>query len=67
MTRKHFDAIAKVINEQLDEITASILISTASKQIAMITLRTTASLLAIEFKKQNANFDSSRFLTACGF
>ena len=52
MTRKHFKAIAEIINDAGDDVDA---------------VERLAGDLASYFKSENPNFDRDRFLTACGF
>lgn len=52
MTRKHFEAIAKIIDfTEGDEDT----------------LRSVVGGLILYFENENPNFDRDRFLVACGF
>lgn len=52
MTRKHFEAIAAIIDAQRD---------------IGVEIQGTANELAAFFATENPNFDRERFLKACGF
>lgn len=56
MTKKHFEAIARIIRDTYTDDEAG----TAA-------LRTAAEEMADYFAMINPNFDRQRFLTACGF
>ena len=61
MTRKHFEAVANAV--RLSVLQADRLHDGASKD----TLYVVACDLAATFSTFNANFNRTRFLTACGF
>ena len=56
MTKKHFEAIARIINDVRDENFRG---EAATEEIA--------NRLGEFFKSENPRFDLDRFLTACGF
>lgn len=64
MSRKHFEAIAALIKAQREELFNE---DGFADDTAFQTLRSTAIRLAAEFANFNPNFDSHRFLTACGY
>jgi hypothetical protein len=63
MSRKHFEVIAKSINEQKTAI------QDVGEDVSakLNTLQATTNNLAHEFAGFNPNFDRRRFITACGF
>lgn len=64
MTRKHFEAIARAIKAQFDEVNA--LPTNTFNSGRRVAIIATAEALAVEFEGHNANFDPNRFLAACG-
>lgn len=59
MTRKHFNAIAKAINELMDELDEHSADTRAG-------VAYTVNALIDVLQKENSNFDADRFRTACG-
>jgi len=57
MTRKHFEAIAALINAEQSDKTGE----------AWQAVRDVAVRLAAQFNIENPRFDRDRFMTACGF
>ena len=57
MTRRHYKAIAAILNNALDNI---------EETSAVPEVTELAHALADYFKTENANFDRTRFLEACG-
>lgn len=57
MTKKHFEAIARVLNAEQSDKTGE----------ARDALRDVAIRLAAQFNMDNPRFDRDKFLTACGF
>lgn len=60
MSRKHFEAVAKVIADVYENHTMG------GHAVDAEAVRKVAEGLAVEFEGHNANFDSGRFLAACG-
>ena len=66
MTKKHFEAIAKTLNERALVIKFSDASSTEEKWYGLWVLQHTMFDLAGNFAKFNDNFDSDKFYSACG-
>ena len=62
MTKKHFQAIAEILKEEFEQYGPNTTARTISKEIS----NDLAKKMADYFKSENANFDRSRFLSACG-
>ena len=60
MTRKHFEAVASVIKQNLDTA------ARAGDGHSVMTCKDIALGLAYQFAAFNSNFDRTRFLRACG-
>jgi len=58
MTKKHFEAIAKVYNKRLNHYSTT--------EADRNTIGSLALDLANYFETENPNFDREHFLTACG-
>ena len=59
MTRKHYNAIAKVLRQELDNGA----IATRETMLLYVSICTN---LAVTMKADNPNFSTDRFLDACG-
>ena len=67
MTKKHYIAIAKIIEEQLNNAQlVNPLVSQDIKEGAQIALSCIAESLADYFQDETPAFDRARFLAACG-
>ena len=66
MTKKHFEAIAKNINDRATVVFFSQELNDDEKSIALYTLRHLAYDLGSTFSKFNDNFDYDKFIKACG-
>lgn len=62
MTKKDFEAIARAIKAQVDELPQN-----AEGAAARWTIFDTALNLSVVFLNANPRFDKDRFLKACGF
>ena len=62
MTKKHFQAIASILKDEVE-------INSGGRPIdigARLSAKEIAQKMADYFKSENANFDRARFLSACG-
>ena len=66
MTKKHFEAIAKDINDRATVVFFSQGMSDTEKEISLFTLKHMAYDLGSTFSKFNNNFDYDKFIKACG-
>lgn len=70
MTRKDYETIAAVIRHQISRagilLTDCSVIEATAHYHAIEVLGNLSRDLAVEFEGHNANFDSSKFLQACG-
>jgi len=64
MTRKHFEAVARAIREEVDSLDE---IHTVARVMCRLSLLGVAERLADVFAEESGRFDRDRFLTACGF
>lgn len=65
MTRKHFEMIARVIHVQTQDLKGTPL--SDKQDLILRTLREVADDFCVELRQENPQFDSKRFLKACGF
>lgn len=65
MTRKDYVMIARVVKDQLDQVMT--IENDQARVEARITLYDLADSLCGELKADNPRFETSRFMTACGF
>lgn len=63
MTRKHYEAVAAVIRDEVDSVSD---LPTVQAVIVRISLLNVADGLADVFAADNPRFDRERFLAACG-
>lgn len=74
MTKRHYEAIAEVIREELDDAIEMLGTYKLEADYEAVTfqdgrafaLRITAKRFATLFATDNASFDTGRFLSACG-
>ncbi len=69
LTKKHFEMIARRIKQQVEGIrtTTTTITSRPEKDRALARLNDLACDMAFDFRRENENFDESRFIKACGF
>lgn len=66
MTRKHFEMIASNIRTMVDRNNMEGA-DLQSRSYAIGELRILAHSFAADFRQENVNFDTERFMRACGF
>lgn len=68
LSKKHFEFIAASIRgEHPDHYEGGAQFTDAEKSAQRVALRNVAGELCVHFRRENPNFDGSRFLRACGF
>jgi hypothetical protein len=65
MTRKHFETVAAVIKSGVD--TSAHYLTGNARKVALDAQWRIAADLGDAFQRENARFDFTRFMAACGF
>lgn len=66
LSKKHFIAIARDIAQEVTTVD-QVYKTVDEQQAVKVAMRNLAINLCTEFRAENANFDATRFLKACGF